>query len=57
MKDIPTSIAFTIWTSLSIIFIKLVEVAFFNHKISWVELFFLGSLISRITGLKMIAKS
>lgn len=57
MKNIPTTIAFTIWTVLSIIFIKMVEVAFFQSKISFVELFFLGLIIVGIIGLKMVAKS
>ena len=57
MKNIPTTIAFTIWTVLSIIFIKMVEVVFFHDKISMVELFFLGLIVIGIIGLKMVVKS
>lgn len=57
MKNISTTIAFTIWTVLSIIFIKIVEVTFFQNKISIVELFFLGIIIIGIIGLKMATKS
>jgi quaternary ammonium compound-resistance protein SugE len=57
MKNIPTTIAFTIWTVLSIMFIKIVEVTFFQDKISLIELFCLGLIITGIIGLKMVAKS
>lgn len=57
MKNIPTTIAFTIWTVLSIIFIKMVEVSFFQSKISFVELFFLGLIMIGIIGLKMTTKA
>jgi multidrug transporter EmrE-like cation transporter len=57
MKNIPTAIAFTIWTAVSIIFIKIVEVTFFHNKISLLEFLFLGLIIAGIIGLKMVAKS
>ena len=57
MKNIPTTIAFTIWTVLSIIFIKMVEVSFFQSKISFVELFFLGLIMIGIIGLKVTTKA
>jgi len=56
MKNIPTTIAFTIWTAVSIMFIKIVEVTFFQNKISFTELFFLGLIIIGIVGLKMATK-
>ncbi len=55
MKNIPTAIAFTIWTALSIMFIKVVEVAFFQNKISTLEIFFLFVILSGIIGLKIAA--
>lgn len=57
MKNIPTAIAFTVWTAVSIIFIKIVEVTFFHNKISLIEFFFLGLIIIGIIGLKMVTKS
>jgi quaternary ammonium compound-resistance protein SugE len=57
MKNIPTAIAFTIWTAVSIMFIKIMEVNFFNQKISLLEIFFLLVIISGIIGLKMVAKN
>jgi quaternary ammonium compound-resistance protein SugE len=57
MKNIPTTIAFTIWTALSIMFIKIVEVTFFQSKISLLEFLFLGLIIIGIIGLKMVSKT
>lgn len=56
IKNIPTTIAFAIWTAVSIMFIKIVEVSFFQNKISFVELFFLCVIITGIIGLKMATK-
>ncbi len=57
MKNIPTAIAFTIWTAVSIMFIKIVEVTFFQNKISFLEIFFLLLILTGIIGLKVVAKS
>ena len=56
MKSIPTAIAFTIWTAISIIFIKTVDVIFFENKISLVEIFFLSVIVVGIVGLKVSSK-
>jgi quaternary ammonium compound-resistance protein SugE len=57
MKNIPTAIAFTIWTAVSIMFIKIMEVNFFNQKISLLEIFFILVILAGIIGLKMVAKN
>ena len=57
MKNIPTAIAFTIWTAVSIMFIKVVEVTFFQNKISFLEIFFLLIILAGIVGLKVVAKN
>jgi quaternary ammonium compound-resistance protein SugE len=57
MKNIPTAIAFTIWTAVSIMFIKIVEVTYFHNKISFLEIFFLLIILAGIIGLKMVARS
>jgi quaternary ammonium compound-resistance protein SugE len=57
MKNIPTAIAFTIWTAVSIMFIKIVEVTYFHNKISYLEIFFLFLILGGIIGLKMVAKN
>lgn len=56
MKNIPTAIAFTVWTAASLILIKMVEITVFQTKISLTEFFFLGLIIVGIIGLKVFAK-
>lgn len=56
MKSIPTAIAFAIWTAVSIMFIKIADIVFFENKISLAELFFLAIIIVGIIGLKMSSK-
>lgn len=57
MKNIPATIAFTIWTALSIIFIKIVETTLSQSKITWLEIFFLIVIVSGIVGLKWASNS
>jgi len=57
MKNIPTAIAFTIWTAISIIFIKGVEVVYFHNKISALEIGFLLIILIGIIGLKLVSKT
>lgn len=57
MKNIPATIAFTIWTAISIVFIKIVETTFFHDKITWLEIFFLIIIMSGIVGLKWASKN
>lgn len=57
MKNIPTAIAFTIWTAISILFIKMVEVVFLNGKLSLPEIGFLVVIMIGIVGLKMVSKT
>lgn len=56
MKSIPTAIAFTIWTAVSIMFIKIADIAFFENKITLTEFLFLGVIIVGIIGLKLSSK-
>lgn len=57
MKNIPTAIAFTIWTAISILFIKMVEVIFLHGKLSLPEIGFLVVILVGIIGLKMVSKT
>ncbi len=57
MKNIPTAIAFTIWTAISILFIKMVEVIFLHGKLSLPEIGFLVVILIGIIGLKMVSKT
>jgi quaternary ammonium compound-resistance protein SugE len=56
MKTIPTAIAFTIWTAISIVFIKTVDIIFFESKINSTEIFFLCLIAIGIIGLKISSK-
>ncbi|MES2519795.1 MAG: SMR family transporter [Bacteroidota bacterium] len=56
MKTIPTSMAFAVWTAVSMIFIKIIDLLFFHDKLSLIEFFFLALIMIGIIGLKMIAK-
>lgn len=56
MKTIPSAIAFTIWTAMSITFIKIVEVTFFKGTLSALEVFFLALVLIGIVGLKVVSK-
>ena len=55
MKNIPTAVAFSIWTAVSIVFIKVVEITFYQNKISTIELLFLGLIMIGIVGLKIFS--
>ncbi|PWK27688.1 quaternary ammonium compound-resistance protein SugE [Arcicella aurantiaca] len=57
MKNIPTAIAFTIWTAISILFIKMVEVVFLAGKLSLPEIGFLVVIMIGIVGLKMVSET
>jgi quaternary ammonium compound-resistance protein SugE len=56
MKNIPTAIAFTVWTAVSLVLIKVVEITIFQEKFSLPEFFFLTLIVIGIIGLKMFAK-
>lgn len=55
MKNIPTAIAFSVWTAVSIIFIKLVDVTLFHQKINSMEMFFLAIIMGGIIGMKVFS--
>ena len=56
MKTIPTAVAFTIWTAISIVFIKIIDMVFFESKINSTEIFFLTLIAIGIIGLKISSK-
>ncbi|MDP9080402.1 MAG: SMR family transporter [Bacteroidota bacterium] len=55
IKQIPTATAFAVWTAITLIFIKIAELVFFNHRISWIEVFFMLLIMVGILGLKIYA--
>ena len=52
MKTIPTATAFAVWTAMTIVLIKLVDVIFFNQILTFSEIFFTLLIMVGIVGLK-----
>jgi len=52
MKRIPAATAFAVWTAITILVLKLVDVCLNHQKITLGELFFLALIIAGIIGLK-----
>jgi quaternary ammonium compound-resistance protein SugE len=55
IKQVPTAMAFAVWTATTLIFIKLAELAVFHQRISFPELFFMLLIMVGILGLKIYA--
>jgi quaternary ammonium compound-resistance protein SugE len=55
IKQIPTATAFAVWTAVTLVFIKLTEIIFFNQRISFAEVFFILLIMIGIMGLKIYA--
>jgi len=55
IKQIPTAMAFAVWTATTLIFLKISEIAFFHQRISWAEVFFMLLIMTGILGLKIYA--
>jgi len=55
IKQIPTAMAFAVWTATTLIFLKISEVAFFHSRISFAEVFFMTLIMVGILGLKIYA--
>jgi len=55
IKHIPTATAFAVWTAATLILIKVAELALFQQRISWAEVFFMMLIMIGILGLKIFA--
>lgn len=55
IKQLPTAVAFAVWTAATLIFIKIAELIFFKQHISFVEIFFMLMIMAGILGLKIYA--
>jgi quaternary ammonium compound-resistance protein SugE len=55
IKQIPTAMAFAVWTATTLIFLKVSELVFFRQHISWTEVFFMLLIMVGILGLKIYA--
>ncbi|MFD1257675.1 DMT family transporter [Mucilaginibacter terrae] len=57
IKQVPTAMAFAVWTASTLVFIKLVDVFFFRQHISWAETFFLMLIMIGIIGMRIYSVS
>jgi quaternary ammonium compound-resistance protein SugE len=55
IKQIPTAMAFAVWTAITLIFLKIAETSFFHQRISVAEMFFMLLIMIGIMGLKIYA--
>lgn len=55
IKQIPTAMAFAVWTATTLIFLKIVELTLFHQRISFAEVFFMLLIMVGILGLKIYA--
>jgi quaternary ammonium compound-resistance protein SugE len=53
IKQLPTAVAFAVWTATTLIFIKIAELAFFQQRISFAEVFFMLLIMVGILGLRL----
>lgn len=57
MRTIPTTTAFAVWMSLSLVFLKMGDIIWFKQSLSALELFFLFLILAGIVGLKAVAST
>lgn len=57
IKHVSTATAYAVWTAITLVLIKLAEVAIFKQKISWLEVFFMMMIMAGIMGLKFYGTS
>lgn len=52
IKLVPTAVAYAVWTAVTLVLIKVAEMAIFHQKLSWMEVFFMTLIMTGILGLK-----
>ncbi|QEC75092.1 DMT family transporter [Mucilaginibacter ginsenosidivorax] len=52
IKLVPTAVAYAVWTAVTLVLIKIAEMAIFHQKLSWMEVFFMTLIMTGILGLK-----
>jgi len=57
IKQVSTATAYAVWTAITLVLIKLAEVAIFKQKISWLEVLFMMMIMAGIMGLKFYGTS
>ena len=55
IKQVPTAIAYAVWTAVTLILIKLSELVFLKQRISWAEIGFMLMIMIGILGLRFYA--
>lgn len=55
IKLVPTAVAYAVWTAITLVLIKIAEMAIFHQKLSWMEVFFMTLIMSGILGLKFFS--
>jgi quaternary ammonium compound-resistance protein SugE len=55
IKQIPTAIAFAVWTATTLIFLKIVDLTYFRQSISLPEVLFILMIMIGIIGLRIYA--
>ena len=57
LKQVSTATAYAVWTAITLVLIKVAEVAIFKQKISWLEVLFMLMIMAGIMGLKFYGTS
>jgi quaternary ammonium compound-resistance protein SugE len=57
IKHVSTATAYAVWTAITLVLIKVAEVAIFKQKISWLEILFMMMIMAGIMGLKFYGTS
>jgi len=55
IKNVPTAVAYAVWTAVTLVLIKVSEITFMQQRISYHEIFFMLLIMAGIIGLKYYA--
>ncbi|PTR01119.1 quaternary ammonium compound-resistance protein SugE [Mucilaginibacter yixingensis] len=55
IKNVPTAVAYAVWTAVTLVLIKVSEITFMQQRISYHEIFFMLLIMGGIIGLKYYA--
>lgn len=55
LKSLTNATAYSVWTAMTIVVLKLIELLYFKQKMSLMEVFFIMMIIAGIMGLKFYA--
>jgi|SRR6185312_13097396 len=53
MKTIPAGIAYSVWMSIALVFVKITDVTIFKQPITFLQVFFILLILVGIVGLKI----